>query len=188
MLLLASRREIANRARYSTSGQAGSSVHPPSPLFSQVFILKAVKVLCFDTLLQVFILKGLTGAALLPSLELNPNNFDTETDTTRQRFGGVGLARGLRRTRWSVNFMSYDSSKWVCCQEKYILGELLVRTDWEVVEGARVTPCSVTSRRRTGIILDSRGGRGIRSHWKESPEIPVRSKNQGDGHDFRNAA
>jgi Na+/glutamate symporter len=25
-----------------------------------VFILKAVKVLCFDTLLQVFILKGLT--------------------------------------------------------------------------------------------------------------------------------
>jgi hypothetical protein len=26
-----------------------------------VFILKVVKVLCFDTLLQVFILKGLTG-------------------------------------------------------------------------------------------------------------------------------
>jgi len=38
------------------------------------------------------------------------------------------------------------------------------------------------------IIHDSRGGRGIRSHWKESPEIPVRSKNQGDGHDLRNAA
>jgi hypothetical protein len=30
---------------------------PPSPLFSQVFILKGVKVLCFDTLLQVLILK-----------------------------------------------------------------------------------------------------------------------------------
>jgi len=29
----------------------------PSPGFSQVFILKLVKVLCFDTLLQVFILK-----------------------------------------------------------------------------------------------------------------------------------
>src|SRR5882762_2053338 len=29
-------------------------------MFSQVFILKVVKVLCFDTLLQVFILKGLT--------------------------------------------------------------------------------------------------------------------------------
>src|SRR5258708_2370275 len=33
----------------------------PSPYFSQVFILKVVKVLCFDTLLQVFILKGVTG-------------------------------------------------------------------------------------------------------------------------------
>ena len=40
--------------------------------------------------------------------------------------------------------MSYDSTKWGCCQEKYILGELLVRTDWEVVGGARVTPCGVT--------------------------------------------
>src|SRR5229473_2911971 len=36
---------------------------PPSPCFSQVLILKVVKVLCFDTLLQVFILKGLTGVA-----------------------------------------------------------------------------------------------------------------------------
>jgi hypothetical protein len=33
---------------------------PPPPLFSQVFILKAVKVLCFDTLLQVLILKVVT--------------------------------------------------------------------------------------------------------------------------------
>jgi hypothetical protein len=31
----------------------------PSPCFSQVFILKVVKVLCFDTLSQVFILNGL---------------------------------------------------------------------------------------------------------------------------------
>ena len=30
---------------------------PPSPCFSQLFILKGVKVVCFDTLLQVFILK-----------------------------------------------------------------------------------------------------------------------------------
>ncbi len=30
------------------------------------------------------------------------------------------------------------------CQEKYILGELLVRTDWEVVGGAIVTPSNVT--------------------------------------------
>ncbi len=40
--------------------------------------------------------------------------------------------------------MSYDSTRWVCCQEKYILGELLVRTDWELVGRARVTPCNVT--------------------------------------------
>src|SRR4029077_1743631 len=115
-------------------------------------------------------------------------NLDRETDTTRQRFGGAGFARRLRRTGWSTSFMRYNRKKLVYCQEKYILGELLVRTDWEVVGGAGVTPCSVTSRRRTGIILDSRGGRGIRSHWKESPEIPVRSQNQGDGHDLRNEA
>jgi hypothetical protein len=30
---------------------------PPPPGFSQVFILKVVKVICFDTLLQVLILK-----------------------------------------------------------------------------------------------------------------------------------
>jgi len=30
---------------------------PPSPRFSEVFILKVLKVLCFDTDLQVFILK-----------------------------------------------------------------------------------------------------------------------------------
>src|SRR5258708_2648382 len=34
----------------------------PPPGFSQVLILKVVKVLCFDTDLQVFILKGLRGA------------------------------------------------------------------------------------------------------------------------------
>jgi hypothetical protein len=33
---------------------------PPPPVFSQVFILKGDKVVCFDTLLEVFILKGLT--------------------------------------------------------------------------------------------------------------------------------
>src|SRR5712671_3311899 len=33
---------------------------PPPPGFSQVFILKVVKVLCFDTLLQVFILKAVS--------------------------------------------------------------------------------------------------------------------------------
>src|SRR5712671_3863586 len=33
----------------------------PPPVFSQVFILNGVKVVCFDILLQVLILKGLTG-------------------------------------------------------------------------------------------------------------------------------
>ena len=41
--------------------------------------------------------------------------------------------------------MSYDCTKTACCQEKYILGELLVRTDWQVVGGARVASSSVTS-------------------------------------------
>ena len=41
----------------------------PSPYFSQVFILKPVKVLCFDTLLQVFILKVVT-VRLLDSSKL----------------------------------------------------------------------------------------------------------------------
>src|SRR4029077_20253669 len=45
------------------AGREGSSVPsqgPPLPLFSQVFILKGVKVLYFETLLQVFILKVVT--------------------------------------------------------------------------------------------------------------------------------
>src|SRR5882757_4562103 len=39
----------------------------PSPYFSQVFILKGVKVLCFDTLLQVFILKVLICTKIVQS-------------------------------------------------------------------------------------------------------------------------
>jgi hypothetical protein len=41
------------------------TIRPLPPDFSQVFILKGLKVLCFDTLLQVFILKvdsGMAGA------------------------------------------------------------------------------------------------------------------------------
>lgn len=37
---------------------------PPPLGFSQVFILKVVKVFCFDAFLQVFILKGLAEAQL----------------------------------------------------------------------------------------------------------------------------
>src|SRR5207245_2139078 len=47
---------------FITSKAAARPPHSTTPLpwgFSQVFILKVVKVLCFDTLFQVFILKGL---------------------------------------------------------------------------------------------------------------------------------
>src|SRR6266849_10331576 len=99
---------------------------PPSPLFSQVLILKAVKVLCFDTLLQVLILNGLL-AWRFASLDLYLKNLDRETVTARQilervrkvpmaesmearcaqvqRLGGAGLARRLRRRGWGANFM-----------------------------------------------------------------------------------
>src|SRR6266851_3917887 len=132
---------------------------PPPPCFSQVLILKVFKVLCFDTLSQVFILNGLL-AGRFASLDLYLKNLEGETDTAWQLLErarkvlmaesmeahcalietlGAGFARRLRRTGWGANFMSYDSTEWACCQEKYILGELLVRTDWEVVGGARVT-------------------------------------------------
>ena len=125
-----------------------------------MLILKVVKVLCFDTLSQVFILNGLQ-AWRFASLDLYLKNLDRETVTARQilervrkvlmaesmeahcaqieGLRGAGFASRLRRTGWGANFMSYDSTEWACCQEKYILGELLVRTDWQVIGGARVT-------------------------------------------------
>ena len=42
---------------------------PPLPLFSQVFILKGVKVICFDTLLQVLILRHLDLALWRPTID-----------------------------------------------------------------------------------------------------------------------
>jgi hypothetical protein len=45
---------VTNHGSYVIS----SLPHPPW-VFLQVFIPQGVKVLCFDTLLQVFILKGL---------------------------------------------------------------------------------------------------------------------------------
>jgi hypothetical protein len=44
---------------------------PPPPGFSQVLILKAVKVLCFDTLLQVLILKVVSQGPMRCRLEAN---------------------------------------------------------------------------------------------------------------------
>ena len=114
-----------------------------------MLILKAVKVLCFDTLLQVFILNGLL-AWRFASLDLYLKNLERVRKVTMaesmeancaqvEGLEGAGFARRLQRTGGSANFMSYDSTKRVCCQEKYIVGELLVRTNWEVVGRTRVT-------------------------------------------------
>jgi hypothetical protein len=82
-----------------------------------VFILKVVKVLCFDTLSQVFILNGLL-AWHFASLDLDLKNLGGDSDTARQflervrkvlmaepmeahcaqveRLGGADFARSLR--------------------------------------------------------------------------------------------
>jgi coenzyme F420-reducing hydrogenase delta subunit len=55
----------------------------PPPVFSQVFILKIVKVLCFDTLLQVFILKALShalAAFALTGLKTRQYRYATKTN------------------------------------------------------------------------------------------------------------
>ncbi len=61
-------------------------------------------------------------------------------DLSPGTFGGTTRSREGRNERAGMPIsMSYDSTKRACCQEKYIVGELLVRTDWEVVGGAGVT-------------------------------------------------
>jgi len=70
-----------------------------------------------------------------------------------ESLGGAGFVRRLRRTNWGANFMTYGRAKRVYCQEKYILGELLVRTDWQVVGGARVTQAAA---------MQAGGGQGVR--------------------------
>jgi hypothetical protein len=115
-----------------------------------------VKVLCFDTLSQVLILNGFTGVAfcILGGPEQQKQKQLTPPEPRVDAAGcganreiGVpgGFARRLRRTGWSASFMSHDSTKWACCQEKYIEGELLVRTDWELVGRARVTDLGVAA-------------------------------------------
>ena len=65
-----------------------------------------------------------------------------------ETFAEAGFARRLQRTGWNANFMSYVSTKWAGCQDQYILGELFVRTDWEVVVGARVTSALLQTGRK----------------------------------------
>ncbi len=53
-----------------------------------MLILKVVKVLCFDTLLQVFILNGLLAWSFA-SLDLYLKNLDRRADANRQFLEGV---------------------------------------------------------------------------------------------------
>jgi hypothetical protein len=99
-----------------------------------VLILKVVKVLCFDTLSQVFILNGLLAWRFALRLKSVDREIDTawqflgrvrkvliaesmEADGAQvEALGGAGFACGLRRTGWGADFMSYASTKWACCQ------------------------------------------------------------------------
>ena len=94
-----------------------------------MLILKAVKVLCFDTLSQVFILNGLLERRFALRLKSLDREIDTawrflgrvgkaltaesmEADCAQvEALGGAGFACGLRRTGWGADFMSYDSTK-----------------------------------------------------------------------------
>ena len=82
----------------------------PSPCFSQVFILKAVKVLCFDTLLQVFILKGLTGKHnIRPTWPPLPGG---------SKFLFLGKESGVDSHRQGTSFYAaHDNRMVIVCQE-----------------------------------------------------------------------
>jgi hypothetical protein len=59
-------------ARREAEGQMLVNRNTPLPPgFSQVFILKTVKVLCFDTLLQVFILNDFQADLVSSNLAMN---------------------------------------------------------------------------------------------------------------------
>ena len=147
----------------------------------------------------MFILNGLL-AWRFTSLDLYLKNSDRETETARrflkrvrkvpmaesleahcaqvESLGRAGFARRLRRTGWRANFISYDSTKWACCQDKYILGELLVRTDWQVIGGARVTE---DKYERNAIVFVASGysgggrkGQGGRRRKAQSPHPETR--------------
>jgi hypothetical protein len=61
-----------------------------------VFILKGVKVICFDTLLQVFILKDMGrlkgGGGYIPKEDLSTTEV---TESTEQKRGAEGVSRRL---------------------------------------------------------------------------------------------
>ena len=66
---------------------------------------------------------------------------------TATHSGKLELARDLW-VRRGCDFMTYGSRNLGCCQEKYIVGELTVRTDAEVIGRARVTRLEMTGGAR----------------------------------------
>jgi len=86
---------------------------PLPPVFSQVFILKELKVLCFDTLLQVFILKVFTPR-LFTLLEGREREGREERAKAKRgaadcnantEIGVPWLVSG-----WGANFMGYGNT------------------------------------------------------------------------------
>jgi hypothetical protein len=67
--------------------------------------------------------------------------------TQVENVGISGLRKKVAASRLRRQFMSYHCTKMVCCQEKYIVGELLVRTDWEPTGNAWVTGSDVVRDR-----------------------------------------
>jgi hypothetical protein len=65
-----------------------------------VLILKIDKVLCFDTLSQVLILKGFTARSLARELWAKI-----------ERWEGADFVRRVQRREWGADFMSYNSTK-----------------------------------------------------------------------------
>ena len=73
------------------------SVPAPPPGFSQVFILKGLKVLYFDTLLQVFILKVVSLSSL--NVFGAGASVEMEIDFGLERNSGLSLGRSLGEAR-----------------------------------------------------------------------------------------
>jgi len=69
----------------------------PAPCFSEVFILKGVKVVCFDTVLEVLILKGVKRKSWLNRKEGQPGLADYSRDCHRRE----NLRRGLGEIKTS---------------------------------------------------------------------------------------
>jgi len=87
-----------------------------------VFILKEVKVVCFDTLLQVLILKGLECTETVQDrsilLVLVSKDLGAAAGEKAQRRGSGNCARGVlaKRPSWSAEFIDYGSTIVNACQ------------------------------------------------------------------------